>query len=68
MIVLAAAEVGLGLAIVLQVFRLRATVAVDELTDLAEPDARTPRRPWSSRRTATPDGVDPAVIDEEVRR
>jgi NADH-quinone oxidoreductase subunit K len=37
-ITIAAAEVGLGLAIVLQVFRLRATVAVDELTDLAEPD------------------------------
>ena len=39
-IVIAAAEVGLGLAIVLQVFRLRATVAVDELDDLAEPDSR----------------------------
>jgi NADH-quinone oxidoreductase subunit K len=37
-IVIAAAEVGLGLAIVLQVFRLRATVAVDELTTLHEPD------------------------------
>ena len=38
-ITIAAAEVGLGLAIVLQVFRLRATVAVDELTELADPDA-----------------------------
>jgi len=37
-ITVAAAEVGLGLAIVLQVFRLRATVAVDELDDLGEPD------------------------------
>ena len=41
-IVIAAAEVGLGLAIVLQVFRVRATVAVDELTDLAEPDTVSP--------------------------
>jgi NADH-quinone oxidoreductase subunit K len=38
-ITIAAAEVGIGLAIVLQVFRLRATVAIDELDDLAEPDA-----------------------------
>jgi NADH-quinone oxidoreductase subunit K len=36
-ITVAAAEVGLGLAIVLQVFRARASVAVDELTLLAEP-------------------------------
>lgn len=43
-IAIAAAEVGLGLAIVLQVFRLRATVAVDELTDLAEPDSAAGRR------------------------
>jgi NADH-quinone oxidoreductase subunit K len=38
-ITVAAAEVGIGLAIVLQVFRLRATVAIDELDELAEPDA-----------------------------
>lgn len=37
-ITIAAAEVGIGLAIVLQVFRLRATVAIDELDDLTEPD------------------------------
>jgi NADH-quinone oxidoreductase subunit K len=37
-ITIAAAEVGLGLAIVLQVFRNRGTVAIDELDDLAEPD------------------------------
>jgi NADH-quinone oxidoreductase subunit K len=37
-ITVAAAEVGLGLAIVLQVFRQRATVAIDELTELADPD------------------------------
>ncbi len=37
-IAIAAAEIGLGLAIVLQLFRLRATVAVDELDTLTEPD------------------------------
>ncbi len=37
-ITIAAAEVGVGLAIVLQVFRLRATVAIDELDELVEPD------------------------------
>lgn len=37
-IVIAAAEIGLGLAIVLQVFRLRGTVAVDDLDLLHEPD------------------------------
>lgn len=36
-ITIAAAEVGLGLAIVLLVFRTRRTVAVDEPRDLAEP-------------------------------
>src|SRR5881628_3976591 len=40
LIVVAAAEVGVGLAIVLAVFRLRDTSAVDTLTDLAESDAR----------------------------
>ncbi|CAM4216910.1 NADH-quinone oxidoreductase subunit NuoK [Kibdelosporangium persicum] len=35
-IVIAAAEVGIGLAIVLQVFRNRATISVDSLTELAE--------------------------------
>ncbi|MFC0503571.1 NADH-quinone oxidoreductase subunit NuoK [Micromonospora costi] len=40
-IVLAAAEVGVGLAIVLQLYRLRATVAVDEVP-LAEPPAVVP--------------------------
>jgi NADH-quinone oxidoreductase subunit K len=38
LIVVAAAEVGVGLAIVLAVFRLRDTVAVDELRELAESD------------------------------
>ncbi len=38
-VALAAAEVGVGLAIVVQVYRLRATVAIDELDDLTEPGA-----------------------------
>jgi NADH-quinone oxidoreductase subunit K len=37
-VVVAAAEVGVGLAIVLAVFKLRETVAVDELRQLAEVD------------------------------
>ena len=40
LIVIAAAEVGVGLAIVLAVFRLRDTSSVDTLTDLAESDPR----------------------------
>ena len=53
-IVVAAAEVGLGLAIVLQVFRLRATVAVDELLDLAEPDSRAHPAPAGPPRVPGP--------------
>ena len=64
-ITIAAAEVGLGLAIVLQVFRLRATVAVDALDDLAEPDtADRSRRSWSSQRIAGSDEVDITRIGE----
>ncbi|MBV9096625.1 MAG: NADH-quinone oxidoreductase subunit NuoK [Frankiaceae bacterium] len=37
-VVVAAAEVGVGLAIVLAVFRLRQTVAVDDLRQLADTD------------------------------
>ena len=44
-IVIAAAEIGLALAIVLQVFRLRSSVAVDELDLLA----RARRRPRARR-------------------
>ena len=36
-IAIAAAEVGLGLAIVLQLFRQRATSSIDDLDTLAEP-------------------------------
>ncbi|KAA2263408.1 NADH-quinone oxidoreductase subunit NuoK [Solihabitans fulvus] len=38
-IAIAAAEVGLGLAIVLLVFRNRSSIAVDQLRDLADRDA-----------------------------
>ena len=38
LVVIAAAEVGVGLAIVLAVFRLRDTSSVDTLTELAEHD------------------------------
>ena len=41
-IVLAAAEVGLGLAIVLLVFRNRATISVDSLRELADRDEPEP--------------------------
>ncbi len=41
-IVIAAAEIGLGLAIVLLVFRNRATIAVDALRDLTETDGSAP--------------------------
>jgi len=41
LVVIAAAEVGVGLAIVLAVFRLRDTSSVDELTQLAENDPQT---------------------------
>ena len=41
-IVMAAAEVGLGLAIVLLVFRNRATISVDSLRELADRDEPEP--------------------------
>ena len=39
-VVIAAAEVGVGLAIILSIFRLRDTAAVDEATQLADRDPR----------------------------
>jgi NADH-quinone oxidoreductase subunit K len=39
-ITIAAAEIGLGLAIVLMLYRARATIAVDEATELRERRAR----------------------------
>ncbi|MFF5178528.1 NADH-quinone oxidoreductase subunit NuoK [Micromonospora sp. NPDC000316] len=56
-IVLAAAEIGVGLAIVLQLYRLRATVAVDEVP-LTEP-ADTPE---------VGAGREPATTGPEVGR
>src|SRR5262245_7258409 len=65
-ITIAAAEVGLGLAIVLQVFRQQATVAVDALAELAEPDVagRPARRSWLSHRVPRSGEVEVAKIGE----
>jgi NADH-quinone oxidoreductase subunit K len=51
-IVIAAAEVGLGLAIVLLVFRNRETIDVDRLRALAESDAEPPRVPGEEGQAA----------------
>jgi NADH-quinone oxidoreductase subunit K len=40
-IVIAAAEIGVGFAIVLSVFRLRETISIDRLDDLADRDPAT---------------------------
>ncbi len=56
-IVIAAAEVGLGLAIVLSVFRNRRTIDVDRLRDLSERDLMSPA-------TAGPPGSGPAAPPE----
>nr|WP_307854401.1 NADH-quinone oxidoreductase subunit NuoK [Micromonospora sp. C31] len=51
-IVLAAAEIGVGLAIVLQLYRLRATVAVDEVPLAERPPAGRPAEPATAGATA----------------
>jgi NADH-quinone oxidoreductase subunit K len=58
-IVVAAAEVGVGLAIVLQLFRLRASVAVDEVPLDGPPPDGTPvdRRPVGGTSLEEPEGV-----------
>jgi NADH-quinone oxidoreductase subunit K len=56
-IVIAAAEIGLGLAIVLLVFRNRGTSAVDRMTDLAE--ERPARSGSMSGPADTTAGTDP---------
>ncbi|WP_233578904.1 NADH-quinone oxidoreductase subunit NuoK [Micromonospora sp. BL4] len=61
-IVLAAAEIGVGLAIVLQLYRLRASVAVDEVP-LTEP-AESPRTGGAPE----PAAVSAAGRDTEVGR
>jgi NADH-quinone oxidoreductase subunit K len=67
-IVLAAAEIGVGLAIILQLYRLRGSVAVDELA-LEEPALEEPALEQSARERP-PAGeasiVEPAA--EEVAR
>lgn len=56
-IVIAAAEVGLGLAIVLALYRNRRTVDLDHLRDLSEPaDERPDLVPSGARPTAGPSG------------
>jgi len=61
-ITIAAAEVGVALAIVLAVFRLRSTAAIDALDQLAEPD-RPPRAPVGADRPAG----DPASRNRAAR-
>jgi NADH-quinone oxidoreductase subunit K len=55
-IVIAAAEIGLGLAIVLLVFRNRKMIDVDKLRTLAEDDGARPPRPAEPE--AEPEAVD----------
>jgi NADH-quinone oxidoreductase subunit K len=57
-ITIAAAEIGLGLAIILLVFRNRATAALDELRDLREQDLAPAGRLGES---GTDGGTEPAV-------
>jgi NADH-quinone oxidoreductase subunit K len=57
-ITIAAAEIGLGLAIILLVFRNRATAALDELRDLREQDLAPAGRLGES---GTGGGTEPAV-------
>ncbi|MGA4540516.1 NADH-quinone oxidoreductase subunit NuoK [Uniformispora flossi] len=52
-ITIAAAEIGLGLAIVLMVFRNRATSDVSELRDLAEPGIGKGANARKARKTGT---------------
>jgi NADH-quinone oxidoreductase subunit K len=65
-IVIAAAEVGLGLAIVLLVFRNRQTIDVDALRALREePDPGTPSHDHAGERTAVP--AEDAAAEEVTR-
>jgi NADH-quinone oxidoreductase subunit K len=63
-IVIAAAEVGLGLAIILTVFRTRRTVDLDELRDLAETDP-SPAQP-ATPATATPGTATPGTAGQDA--
>lgn len=62
-IVIAAAEVGLGLAIVLLVFRNRGSIAIDALRALAEPDGAAgsvPGEPGTPSPAEPPPGPPPS--------
>jgi NADH-quinone oxidoreductase subunit K len=63
-IVIAAAEVGLGLAIVLLVFRHRGTVAVDNLRSLSERADAAPPLPPEPGPAAVPPRVPTAAPDQ----
>jgi NADH-quinone oxidoreductase subunit K len=65
-ITIAAAEVGLGLAIVLQVFRQRATVAVDALDELAEPDTIRPE--ITGPKMTGPEMTGPEITGPDIAR
>jgi NADH-quinone oxidoreductase subunit K len=58
-IVLAAAEIGVGLALILQLYRLRRTVAVDELA-LSEPEP-SGSQPSGSQPSGSAPGAAPQV-------
>jgi NADH-quinone oxidoreductase subunit K len=62
-IVIAAAEVGLGLAIILALYRNRRTVDLDRLRSLAEPGASDPGGPDAG--ASDPDGPDPGGSDPD---
>ncbi|GAA2128985.1 NADH-quinone oxidoreductase subunit NuoK [Streptomyces synnematoformans] len=57
-IAVAAAEIGIGLAIVLMVYRNRGTSAVDRLRDLAEPAVAGTAAETAEPADATADGTD----------
>lgn len=61
-ITIAAAEIGLGLAIVLLVYRNRGTSDIDRLTDLAEP----PEDGASENGATGPAGTGPSADDEKA--
>lgn len=68
-IVIAAAEVGLGLAIVLLLFRARGTAAVDRVRELTERDAPGPSDAGPPPGAAEPgDGARPAPEREDAAR
>ncbi|WP_428963506.1 NADH-quinone oxidoreductase subunit NuoK [Micromonospora fluostatini] len=67
-IVLAAAEIGVGLAIVLQLYRMRASVAVDEVPLTEETPATAPVPAGTVAAGTAPTGPAPAGTDREGAR